>query len=164
MDRELFVATLGVVHALFGRPAPAPAVTQALWERVAAYPDAVLPLLERRLELAEKLPANLYREFHAVREDLRHSDAARRAAAPRPPCPACAGQGGFWCWLREPSGRRHHFFSPCHHCQPPSGRPRPSPDDLRARGVLVMPPGYPGGPTAFDRDNALGILWPLDRA
>ena len=36
MDRELFVATLGVVHALFGKPAPGPAVTQALWDRVAS--------------------------------------------------------------------------------------------------------------------------------
>ena len=81
MDRELFVATLGVVHALFGKPAPGPAVTQALWDRVASYPDAVLPLFEQRLELAERLPANLYREFHAAREDWRSRVAARRQAA-----------------------------------------------------------------------------------
>ena len=160
MDRELFVATLGVVHALFGKPAPGPAVTQALWDRVASYPDAVLPLFEQRLELAERLPANLYREFHAAREDWQSRVAARRQAAPRAPCPVCAGQRGFWCWQRETAGRWHHFFVPCARCQPSSGRAFPSPETLRARGILVMPPGYPGGPTAFDRDHALGVLWP----
>ena len=132
MDRELFVATLGVVHALFGKPAPGPAVTQALWDRVASYPDAVLPLFEQRLELAERLPANLYREFHAARED----------------------------WRSRVAARRHLFFVPCAPWRPASVRASPPPETLRARGILVMPPGYPGGPTAFDRDHALGVLWP----
>ena len=66
MDRELFVATLGVVHALFGKPAPGPAVTQALWDRVASYPDAVLPLFEQRLELAERLPADVLRGLEII--------------------------------------------------------------------------------------------------
>ena len=61
---------------------------------------------------------------------------------------------------REAAERWHHFFVPCARCQPPSGRAHPSPETLRARGILVMPPGYPGGPTAFDRDHALGVLWP----
>lgn len=146
MDRELFVATLGVVHALFGKPAPGPAVTQALWDRVASYPDAVLPLFEQRLELAERLPANLYREFHAAREDWQSRVAARRQAAPRAPCPVCAGQRGFWCWQRETAGRWHHFFVPCARCQPSSGRAFPSPETLRSRGILVMPPAIPAAP------------------
>ena len=164
MDKELFLATLGVVHALFGKAAPAPAVIQALWERVADYPDAVLPLVEKRLELEEKLPANLYREFHAALEDWRNRRAVRREAVSGRVCPVCAGQRGFWCWLREPSGRWHHFFAPCSHCQDSSEKARPSVAELRARGVLVMPPGYPGGPTAFDCDNHLGVLWPLETA
>ena len=78
MDRALSVASLGRGHAPCAKPAPGPAVTQALWDRVASYPDAVLPLFEQRLELAERLPANLYREFHAAREDWHSRVAARR--------------------------------------------------------------------------------------
>lgn len=159
MDKELFLATLGTVHALFGKAAPAHAITQALWERVADYPDAVLPLFEQRLELAEKLPANLYREFHAAREDWQRLVSLRKAVSTA--CPECAGKHGFWCWLREPSGRWHHFFAPCHLCQSPKGQPAPSVQRLRERGVLVMPPHYPGGPTAFDRDHHLGVLCPV---
>lgn len=163
MDRNLFAAALDALHALFGKSAPEPARAQALWERVAGYPDAVLPLVERRLELEEKLPANLYRVFHAAHEDWLRRRAVRRKAAPRPSCAVCAGQGGFWCWMPDGAGGWHHFFAPCGRCQPPSGRARPSPGALRARGVLVMPPGYRGGPTAFDRDHALGVLCPARR-
>lgn len=158
MNRENFMATLSRIYALFGKSGVPPPVSSVLWERVADWPDGVLSLVEQRLELAERLPANLYREFSAAWADWKAKNPQKVI---RRHCPDCGDVAGFWCWKKGEKGDWTHFFSPCPFCQNGNGATYPTPQELRGRGVIVMPTGYKGGPTAFDRDRGLGVLWPL---
>lgn len=158
MNRETFLATLSRIYALFGKGSVPPPVSSVLWERVADWPDGVLALVEQRLELAERLPANLYREFSAAWADWKAKNPQRVI---RRHCPDCGDVAGFWCWKKGEKGDWTNFFSPCPFCQNGNGTTYPTPQELRGRGVIVMPTGYKGGPTAFDRDRGLGVLWPL---
>ena len=165
MDKRLFHGTMTEIYALFGRERPASSHTLSpLWERVKDWPDGVLPLLVERLELSERLPANVYREFRAAWEEWRRRNPERIV---KTHCPVCGDRGAFDCWTRYRDGdggnaptRWVHFVSPCPHCQTGLGRRPPTQIELRARGVEVMPPDYPGGPTAFDRDRGFGELFP----
>lgn len=161
MHRENFIATISELHALFGRERPASSHTLSpLWERVKDWPDGVLPLLVERLELSERLPANLYREFRAAWDEWRRHNPERIV---RVPCAVCGDRGVFYCWVRNGGDGAEgwtHFCSPCPHCQTGTGRRPPSQLELRARGVEIMPSDYAGGPTAYDRDRGFGVLCP----
>lgn len=157
MNRDSFFSTLSRIYALFGKACVPQPVSGVLWERVAEWPDGVLELVEQRLELAERLPANLYREFSAAWADWRAKNPQRIV---KRHCPDCGDVAGWWCWQKEDNGGWTHFFSPCPYCQTGGGRVYPTPQDLRRRDVVVMPVGYAGGPTAFDRDKGFGVLWP----
>lgn len=158
MNREKFLETLSRIYALFGKSGVPQPVSSVLWERVADWPDGVLSLVEQRLELAERLPTNLFREFSAAWADWRAKNPQRIV---KRHCPDCGDVSGWWCWKKCEKGDWTNFFSPCPFCQNGNGATYPTPQELRGRGVIVMPTGYKGGPTAFDRDRGLGVLWPL---
>ena len=172
MNKELFHATMTEIYALFGRERVSTTVLGPLWDRVRDWPDGVCRLLVERLEMAERLPANLYREFRAAWEEWRRRNPERIV---KTHCPVCGDRNAFDCWARyhrdggdggdggdgaDGNALWGHFVSPCPHCQTGLGRRPPTQIELRARGVEVMPPDYPGGPTAFDRDRGFGVLFP----
>ncbi len=157
MDKNQFSVTLSRLYALFGKGAVPQPVYNELWRRVEEYPDGVLPLVEARLETSERLPANLYREFHAAWESWKERNPQQVV---RTHCPDCGDKAGFWCWVKDDAGTWTQFFSACPYCQNGGGRTYPTPQELRARGVEIMPLDYKGGPTAFDRDRGFGVLWP----
>ncbi len=149
----------GICHT-FGRQAPAREGGQfaMLLGNLERVPDDCAGYIYQRARELENMPANLSRFCTLCWEQWKADDPD---GAGRSPCRTCAGSGG-WTFFRRADGRWREFFSPCPECAsiPPRlrSRLRPScqtPEQLRARGCLVLPPDYPGGAAAFRRDKGL---------
>lgn len=54
-----------------------------------------------------------------------------------------------------------HFMTPCPVCQQNETRMPMPLAELEAKGAVIMPVDYRGGPVSFDRDNGFGCLHPV---
>ena len=100
MDRATFDDAMGVVFAAFQKPAPRPAVLEAIFKRVAELPDDFIIWAADVLQDEEKLPANLGREtlrmypaWKAENTPACQPDPYANEASGDPMCPDCHGTG-----------------------------------------------------------------------
>ena len=159
MTNAIFQDMLHTIYATFGRSVPSQDIRDVLYGRVAGIPDEVAACIVERICDLERLPQNMSREFRNAWADWRAKNPTRII---RPDCPACGNIGVRHLWGRDERGRWRAFSVPCPACQSGDGSVPVPLRELERHGALVMPPDYPGGPVAFDRDNGLNYLWPAD--
>lgn len=159
MRAQIFNDAIAEIFATFGRGVPTGTVRDTLFDRTRHIPDEAVPYIVERVCDLERLPQNMSREFRNAWADWRARHPARIL---RPDCPACRNTGVRHVWGQDEQGEWRHCVVPCPACQDGNdGVPVVSLRALERGGALVMPVNYPGGPVAFDRDNALGRLWPV---
>ena len=157
MTNAIFQDMLHTIYATFGRSVPSQDIRDVLYGRVREIPDEVCAHIVERICDQERLPQNMSREFRNAWADWRAKNPTRIL---RPDCPACRNTGVRDVWGPDGHAGWRRFVVPCPVCQSEDGGVPASLRDLERRGCLLMPPDYPGGPVAFDRDNRLGRLWP----
>ncbi|MDY6233288.1 MAG: hypothetical protein SPI23_01240 [Desulfovibrio sp.] len=166
MTPETFSAMLLEIYPCFGRQTPAGDVRAVIERKLRDVPDEAWRYMADQICSRDDLPRNMAKA-------LLDAWGAWKSANPdrivREYCPHCRDKAVFHCWAwDERKACWHTFAIPCPYCQAQGGgRIHPSPAELGARktqdgrpAALVMPPDYPGGPVAFDRDKRLGCLWP----
>ena len=190
MNGALFEDMARTIYATFGRTPPQADIQSVLFRQVRHIPDEACAYLTARICDLDRLPQNLGRELRNAWADWRAAHPRRAARRDCPdcrnagvrhvwgptetgwrhfavPCPACAPGAGPEAERRAPDHRggdadRASFSaSAADGTAPFSASPETSLRALERLGCRVMPPDYPGGPVAFDRDNGFGRFWPL---
>lgn len=158
MTEANFVSLCEGVYADFGRSCPPQSgpVLSRLWGRVKDIPDEAVTFICDRLSEEDKFPVNMGKAIWASWDAYLSAHPHRRKLTDKPTCRWC-NDGWFWCWERPELGSEEYtrFVSPCPSCNRHTGQPTPVLAELKNRGVLVMPPDYPGGPLAFEWDRGL---------
>ncbi len=159
MKREVFDTALEEIWAVFGYAKKNDDMRDVWFERVKHIPDEAVKFITDKLCDLESLPRNLPRAWQNLWSDWKAANPKR--IVPDADCPACGNYAVRWGWARTEAGKWMQFAIPCPSCQPVrhSG---PTVDELERRDAVFMPPNYPGGPLAFDREKGFGVLWPLD--
>lgn len=159
MKRKVFDTALEEIWAVFGYAKKNDDMRDVWFERVKHIPDEAVKFITDKLCDLESLPRNLPRAWQNLWSDWKAANPKR--IVPDADCPACGNYAVRWGWARTEAGKWMQFAISCPSCQPVrhSG---PTVDELERRGAVFMPPNYPGGPLAFDREKGFGVLWPLD--
>lgn len=149
------------IYSLFGRREPDrhSAIVATVARNTEHIPDSVMGYVYEKFKNLDTLPLNLTKAILGAWETWQMENPR---SVYRETCPTCGGLGGFDCWALTEGGedaprRAGHFFAFCPSC---SSRRREgllylTPRQWEARGVLVMPPGYPGGVLQFEADNGM---------
>lgn len=100
MNRQTFDSAMGEVFAAFQKPAPRPAVLDAIFKRVEELPDEFVYWAADVLQDEEKLPMNLGRELRlmypawkAETTPVAQPDPYANEVSGDPNCPDCHGAG-----------------------------------------------------------------------
>lgn len=100
MNRQTFDNAMGEVFAAFQKPAPRPAVLDAIFKRVADFPDEFVFWASDQLVDGDKLPANLGRELRRMLPAWKaeampacQPDPWANECSGDPNCPDCGGTG-----------------------------------------------------------------------
>lgn len=100
MNRQTFDNAMGEVFAAFQKPAPRPAVLDAIFKRVSELPDEFVFWASDQLVEGEKLPVNLGREllrmfpaWKAENFSQPQHDPWANEQSGDPNCPDCGGSG-----------------------------------------------------------------------
>ena len=149
MNRQTFDNAMGEVFAAFQKPAPRPAVLDAIFKRVEELPEEFVFWASEKLQDEEKLPANLGREllrmfpaWKAENFSQPQHDPWANETSGDPNCPDCGGSGWHYVWRRPARPGTAPTAIPCL-CNtvvdawedPPR---RASLEDLRRAGIWTL--------------------------
>ena len=154
MSPEKCHELLGLIYSLFGKKAPerGSAIENTIVLCTGQVPDSLMGYIFEIFQRQDSMPQNLSKAILGAWETWQMENPR---AVYRESCRTCGGEGGFDCW--QPDGEKvRHFFAFCPACQRHrEGHLYLTPKQWKARGVLVMPVGYPGGKLAFETENGI---------
>lgn len=153
-DRNVYEMVC-MIYALFSKAAPRQdsASVQALVDNLRDIPDDLSGYIYRKFQDLDSLPQNLTKACRGFWETWKMENPR---SVYREQCQTCRGSGGFEAYEKLSDGTVHHFFAMCPQCAAKKeGFRYLTPSQWETRGVLCMPPGYPGGKLQFEYDYGI---------
>lgn len=152
MNEGAFRNSMNRIFAAHAKAPPSRAAIDAVWYRVAEFPDAFMDWAAAKLCDYEKLPGNLGYEIKGMYSQWRSETGQPRQE--RHCCPDCDRQipGFFYWWQRDESGHVASGMCRCLCNNDPSLDPMPRKSKAQAEreGMVVMPKGNQGSPAGFE--------------
>lgn len=157
MRLDTFEAGIDRIYTIFGMSRKPSKDMQLVWyTRLDHIPDEAVNFIVEQICDLESMPRNMTVAWKNYWSNWKTANPSKIV---RQDCQLCRNTGARDCWARpEDGGPWVHFMTPCPACQSNDTRMPMPLAELEAKGAIIMPVGYRGGPVGFDRDNGFGCL------